>query len=67
MPENPDIERAVKDLAGCWPPPDWLREMIDHYLQTGTFKPDALRRLLGDPSKGVVISSDTSLESFFSK
>jgi hypothetical protein len=37
--------------------------MIEHYRRTGTIRPEVLRRLLGDPTKGVEVRADASLSS----
>lgn len=42
-------------------PPDWVRKMIEHYHRHGTFRPEDLRRVLGDPTKGVEVGPDVSL------
>ncbi len=65
MPEKTEIDLAVQKLLGQTATPEWMKEMATYYRQTGTFRPEDLRRVLGDPSKGVAISSDKSLESFF--
>jgi hypothetical protein len=45
-------------------PPEWVREMHEHYRRTGTYRPEDLRRLLGDPTKGVEIGPNASLTSY---
>jgi hypothetical protein len=40
--------------------------MIDHYNRTGTYRPEDLRRLLGDPNRAVEVGPNTSLAAFFS-
>ena len=34
--------------------------MIEHYWRTGTYRPEDLRRFLGDPTKGVEVGPNTS-------
>jgi hypothetical protein len=46
------------------PPPEWVREMIDHYRRTGSYRPEDLERLLGDPNKRVEVRAEVSLTSF---
>ena len=48
-------------------PPEWVRRMIDHYQRTGTYRPEDLRRLLGDPTKGVEVGPNASLASMFTE
>jgi hypothetical protein len=67
MPDKTEIEAAVKRLAEqITIAPAWQKEMIAYYERTGTFRPEDLRRILGDPTKAVGISSNTPLESFLS-
>jgi hypothetical protein len=46
------------------PPADWVRAMIEHYRLTGTYRPEDLRRLLGDPNRAVEVGPNASLPSF---
>jgi hypothetical protein len=66
-----DIEMANADVRKAWQrftsqaqPPEWVRRMIEHYRQTGTYRPEDLRRLLGDPTRGVEVGPNPSLASF---
>lgn len=60
-----EIDLAVKKLAEYTTPAPWMKEMEEYYRQNGTFRQEDIRRLLGEPSKGVAISADKSLEAFF--
>ncbi len=40
--------------------------MIEHRRRTGTYRPEDLRRLLGDPNKSVEVGPESSLSSFLS-
>jgi hypothetical protein len=65
MSKNTEIDQAIRDLnERIILQPDWMKRVAEHYRRTGTF-PDELRRVLGDPCKGVAITTDKSLESFF--
>lgn len=44
--------------------PSWLREMKARYALTGTYSPEDLHRLLGDPNKRVEVRSTVSVTSF---
>jgi hypothetical protein len=66
MPDNSEIEIAVRKLSEESQPPEQLKEAIAHYRRTGTFRPEDLRRILGDPTKGVGMTSGEIAESFFS-
>jgi len=35
------------------PPSDWVLAMHEHFERTGSYRPEDLNRLLGDPNKGV--------------
>ncbi len=38
-------------------PPDWMRGMFEHYSDTGSYRPEDIRRILGDPREGVIIQA----------
>jgi hypothetical protein len=57
-----DIQAKLRQLQ----PADWVRAMIDHYQRTGSYRPEDLRRLLGDPNRAVDVGPRASLASFFS-
>lgn len=61
-----DAPPALRDMLRQLPPPDWVREMIEHHRRTGTYRPEDLERLLGDPNKRVEVRSEVSLTSFLS-
>jgi hypothetical protein len=58
-----ELQRRWEDLLARAQPPEWVRQMIEHYQRTGSFRPEDLRRLLGDPTKGVEVGPNTSLSS----
>jgi hypothetical protein len=58
---RPTLQEMLRDS----PPAEWVRDMVEHYWRTGTFRPQDLRRLLGDPTKGVEVRPKNSLASFF--
>lgn len=60
-----DLQRDIQDLLHETPPPEWVREMVAHYQKTGAFRAEDLRRLLGDPLKGVEVGNHSSLASHF--
>ena len=45
--------------------PDWIREMREYFAKTGTFRAEDLRRLLGDPTKGVETGARDSVARHF--
>jgi hypothetical protein len=58
-----DLQCSWQDFVSHAQQPEWVREMIEHYWRTGTVRPEDLRRLLGDPTKGVEVGPNTSLSS----
>lgn len=62
-----DFQREIQAKLQALPPADWVRKMIDHYQRTGSYRPEDLRRLLGDPNRGVGIEPNIKLRSFFSQ
>lgn len=43
----------VKERLANLSEADWVRKMKEHYARTGAFRAEDLRRLLGDPTRGV--------------
>jgi len=58
-----DKYRVFEERLQGGPPPDWVRQLIEHYRCTGSYRPQDLRRLLGDPTEGVEIGPNSSLAS----
>ncbi|MEX0612879.1 MAG: hypothetical protein WD229_12235 [Pirellulales bacterium] len=56
-----DFQRRWQELLSDAEPPDWIREMIEYYRRTGTYRPEDLHRLMGDPTRGVEVDPNTSL------
>jgi hypothetical protein len=48
-------------------PPDWLLQMQQDYLKTGSVRPEDLHRLLGDPLRRVEAGPNPSLSSFLGR
>jgi hypothetical protein len=61
-----DLQREIQERLRQLPPAKWVRDMTEHYHRTGSFRPQDLRRLLGDPNRAVEVGSNASLASFFS-
>ena len=59
-----DIQRELREALEQMPPPVWLVNMIDHYRRKGFYRPEDLRRLLGDPNERVELGPDTGLPLF---
>jgi hypothetical protein len=62
-----DLQREIQAKLRELPPADWVRAMIDHFQRTGSYRPEDLRRLLGDPNRPVEVGPNASLASFFSQ
>ena len=62
-----DLQREIQARLRQLPPADWVRAMIDHYQRTGSYRPEDLRRLLGDPNRPVEVGPNVTLTSFFSQ
>lgn len=62
---NAELRRRWQDFTSQAEPPEWVRKMIEYYWQTGTYRPEDLQRLLGDPTKGVEVGPNVSLASLF--
>ena len=62
---NYELERDIQAKFQQIPPADWVLDMIDHYHRTGSYRPEDLRRLLGDPNKAVEVGPNTSISAYF--
>ena len=62
---NDDLLQGFQERVQQMPPAKWVQDMIDHYRRTGSYRPEDLRRLLGDPNKAVEVGPDTSISSHF--
>jgi len=56
-------QRTFEERLQQMPPAEWVRQMIEHYRRTGTFRSQDLHRLLGDPTEGVEVGPNSSLAS----
>jgi hypothetical protein len=63
--DKTELEQALQERLQQLPPPDWVRQMIDHYRRTGAYRAKDLRQLLGDPTKGVEVGPEAKLASCF--
>ena len=61
-----DLQRQIQEQLQATPPAEWVRDMVEHYRRTGVFRSQDLRRLLGDPRKGVQAGPNPSLSAHFS-
>ena len=61
-----DLEREIRASSEKIPPAEWVLAMIEHRRRTGSYRPEDLRRLLGDPNKSVEVGPESSLSSFLS-
>ncbi len=61
-----NLQRDFQEKAQQIPQAQWVRDMIDHYRRTGAYRPEDLRRLLGDPNQAVEVgpNAQPSLFSF---
>jgi hypothetical protein len=50
---NPEFQKRWQEFLAQAQPPEWVRKMIEEYWRTGTYRPEDMRRLLGDPNKRV--------------
>ena len=59
-----NLQREFQEKAQQIPQAEWVRDMIDYYRRTGTYRAKDLRRLLGDPNQGVEVGPNAGLPSF---
>lgn len=60
-----DLHRGIQDHFQNLPPADWVQDMVKHYHRTGSYRPQDLRRLLGDPNQAVEVGPNATLPAFF--
>lgn len=60
-PSLDEIRERLESLGEA----EWVRRMIEYYRENGRFRPEDLRRLLGDPTQSVEIGPSASLPKFF--
>jgi hypothetical protein len=60
---NAELERRWQEYVSQAQAPEWVRRMIEDCWRTGTYRVEDLRRLLGDPTKGVEVGPYASLSS----
>lgn len=54
-------EQELQDKLTSVPQAEWVRKMKEHYARTGGYRPEDLRRLLGDPRLTVLATSQPSM------
>jgi len=57
MADELDLEEMIRRLDQIGPP-DWVREMREHFHRTGFYRPEDLRRLLGDATEPVELRQE---------
>jgi hypothetical protein len=65
--EKASRQPSLDELLRNAPLPEWLREMQEHFQQTGTYRPEDLYRLLGDPNRRVEVRSDMTPASLLAR
>jgi hypothetical protein len=61
-PDDDEIDRMLSEWMYQTPPPQWLLDMMEYHERTGTYRPEDIHRVFGDPSEGVSFGPDDSLE-----
>jgi hypothetical protein len=57
MADELKLEEMLRRLEQS-EPPQWVREMREHFHQTGYYRPEDLYRVLGDPTDRVELRPD---------
>ena len=55
----------MKDKREGFHEAKWVREMKEHFARTGCYRAEDLRRLLGDPKRGVTVGPNESMRKYF--
>ena len=61
--EMQEIQKKFSEIHEA----DWVREMREHRARTGGYRPQDLRRLLGDPNKRVEMGPETSIKDYVAR
>jgi len=61
-----DLQRKIQISLQNMPPAEWVQDMVKHYRRTGKYRPEDLRRLLGDPNQAVEVGPNTNLPAILS-
>lgn len=70
LPPNGDVmdskpaKATFEETMRAAPVPDWIVKMHEHFRQTGTYRPEDLRRLLGDQRRTVQVGPNASFATF---
>lgn len=56
-----ELRRMIQQRLAEMPPAPWIVEMREHYRRTGAYRPEDLRRLLGDPLRSVDTGMDAAM------
>jgi hypothetical protein len=59
--DRPLVEKMLQTASL----PKWLQEMHEHYAKAGSFRTEDILRVLGDPRKGVDMTSEEKAKAFF--
>jgi hypothetical protein len=59
--ESIHAQPTFRDRMRTAPVPEWIVKMQEHYRQTGTYRAEDLRRLLGDQRRGVSSDPNSTL------
>ena len=65
--EKPGQKHSFQEVLQRARPAEWVCQMIDHYHRTGVYRPQDLRRLLGDQTQGVEVGPNSSIASHLSR
>jgi len=57
----------AQNKLGSIPEAPWIRRMRAHYTKTGSYRPQDLKRLLGDLKKRVTMGSAETLSRYFKR
>jgi hypothetical protein len=57
MPDR-DRRKQLVEMLDKAPAAPWVREMQEHYERTGTYRSKDIRRVVGDQTEGVKMTSD---------
>lgn len=64
---NDELMRQIEVGLRRIPPAPWVVDMIRHFQRTGSYRPEDLRRLLGDPNRSVEVGPCKSLAAHFTE
>ena len=64
MNEQQKAKQAFDKIEST-PPADWVRKMHEHFVQTGGYRDEDVKRIVGDPNRRVEVGGQDDVTAAF--